>query len=343
MNYFDFLRKLKKGEIANLYLFFGVERYLLDSALERLTEAVFQGEKNDFDYESVDARELAMDEIINLAETFPVFSPKRLLLVKGMDFSGVKVRRKDADQQEQTANEGEEILMEYLQNPNPATVLTLIAGEAVDKRRKIYKTFLKAGEVVELNPLQETELRKWIQVKFKEAGFIVGKGETDYLLKTCGSNLFKLQQEIEKCVLFSQGGEISIEAMEKVVNPAVETSIFTLVDCIGEKNTRGALREVQEILKNGEQPLKVLAMIGRQIRLLRETKVLLLQGYNSSSIANVLEQHPYVIKKVIKQAANFTTVFLDSAWQKLVETDHAIKTGRYKAETAIELLIIQLK
>src|SRR5690606_13127029 len=77
----------------------------------------------------------------------------------------------------------------------------------------------------------------------------------------------------EKLSLYAgEGGRVTIEEAEHLVSRGLPTlsqyAIFDFVDALADGKAGMALRRLDELLRCGEPPLLVLAMIGRQFRLL---------------------------------------------------------------------------
>jgi DNA polymerase-3 subunit delta len=83
-------------------------------------------------------------------------------------------------------------------------------------------------------------------------------------------------------------------------------------------------------------------MLARQIRILIQVSELQGQGLAQDQIAGELKLHPYVVKKGLAQAPNFTMSQLEEAYALLVDTDWAIKTGEMEDELALDLLVVSL-
>jgi DNA polymerase III, delta subunit. len=62
----------------------------------------------------------------------------------------------------------------------------------------------------------------------------------------------------------------------------------------------------------------------------------------TEEIAGELNLKPFVARKATEQARNFSIDELINAHDRLLELDHAIKTGRMQAETALELFVVEL-
>ena len=90
-----------------------------------------------------------------------------------------------------------------------------------------------------------------------------------------------------------------------------------------------------------EEPVKILAMIVRQFRLMLQVGIFTAQGKSPAEIAKLLEQRDFVIKKCIQQSRNFTADILKKALKDSLDTDYSIKSGQMAPDIAVELLIVK--
>ena len=134
MDYQQVQNQIRRGQVAPLYLFFGEEAFLARHLVRLLEEQLLQGSLRDFNYALFDGDTVSLEEVINAANTLPVFSEKRLVVVKNAPwFEGT---------------DEEELLLAYLENPSPTTCLVFLAGDQVDARRRPYKILAKNGIVL---------------------------------------------------------------------------------------------------------------------------------------------------------------------------------------------------
>jgi DNA polymerase III subunit delta len=118
-----------------------------------------------------------------------------------------------------------------------------------------------------------------------------------------------------------------------------ESTIFMLVDAVGEQRADQALRHVAEILRE-EAPPYVLFMIARQFRLLYRASVLLARG-RSGGLADALGVPPFVAQRIAGQARNFPPPVFPGIFRRLQAADLAIKTTGHP-RLALETLIAEL-
>jgi DNA polymerase-3 subunit delta len=99
---------------------------------------------------------------------------------------------------------------------------------------------------------------------------------------------------------------------------------------------------LHEQLNHNAAPMYLLTMITRQFRLLLQTRDFAARGKAVEQAAAQLKMHPFVAKKTWAQSLNFSLPQLEAIYQKLLDTDIAIKTGRNEPMLALDLLVVEL-
>ena len=127
-----------------------------------------------------------------------------------------------------------------------------------------------------------------------------------------------------------------------MVSKTAELSIFELVDAVGGRNYSKAIRLAREMVFLGEPVIRIIYMIARQFRLLLRAKSFLQNGCSERETAGMMQVHPFVAQKCIRQAGNFSLAELKSSMEKILQADSDIKGGTREAVLALELLIISL-
>jgi DNA polymerase-3 subunit delta len=157
-----------------------------------------------------------------------------------------------------------------------------------------------------------------------------------------GDDLRLLNQEIEKLLTYAGDRPITEADVRRLVPATTESDIFAMVDALGQRNRQQAVRRLHELLEAGEAPTYILYMITRQFRILTQVKELAGQGLGEATIQSGLGLHPFVVKKALAQARNFSPSQLITIYQRILETDKAIKTGRLEPELALDMLVVEL-
>ena len=153
----------------------------------------------------------------------------------------------------------------------------------------------------------------------------------------------QLDQELVKLGDYAAGRMVSREDVRKLVPATRAASVFELVDALGMRESAVAGRQMQHALDvDGEQPLRLLAMIARQYRLLIQAKALMMQGAGEAEIARKLNVADWNARKLKAQAGRHTFAQLEKSMERILAADEAIKTGRFSDRDAMDVLLAEL-
>jgi DNA polymerase-3 subunit delta len=334
MDYSKVFKDINKGDWIGTYLLFGEEEYIKGQALAQAIKTMVEPNYKDLNYVQIDGTQIDLDIIINACETLPFMAPKRVVVIKDLSIIYGKAEG-DID---------EDRFLEYIKRMSDSTCLILYCRGNIDKRRKIYRYIDKEGKALEFQHLRRQELHIWINQTIRKQGKKIPYNVAELLIDRIGNNLEDIYNEIEKLVTYvGQEKEITIEAIDQVVVPTLEQSIFQLVDAIGEKKASYALRVLGNLIYEGDRATQpILAMIARQFRLILQCKGYYESGNNPDLIAKKLKQRPFVVRKCLSQGRNFTTDQLKKGLELCLKADYETKTGKIQDTMGIELIIIKM-
>lgn len=256
----ELARQVGAGGPAPVYLVVGAEAALRRRALEILQKPFLGpgGDPEPGSFARLDADSMQLGDILDEARTLPLFAmmsegPARLLWVGGFD-------RLDVDEVGPLA--------EYLEDPVTATCLVFEAA-SIDKRRVVYKTLARHAEIVLCDPPEnEADVRRWIERTVEARGYSIERDAVVLLMEMAGTGISALEQELEKAMLFAgdRGGVISARQLEGLLGRTRERSVFELTDALVAREPRDAIRVLNVLLDDGEEPIRLLAMIGWMTR-----------------------------------------------------------------------------
>ena len=82
----NILTQIAENNISPIYLLYGEEEFLIDETLPRMIELLVPGETRDFNLEIYNGVDVSNEEVITSAETYPVMSDRRVIVVKEPTF-----------------------------------------------------------------------------------------------------------------------------------------------------------------------------------------------------------------------------------------------------------------
>jgi DNA polymerase III subunit delta len=331
----DLWGKIKNHHLSPLYLLYGTESFLLTETYELLIRTVLTEEEREFNVSVCDCEETPVQTALEDAETFPFLGEKRVIVVKNPYFF-------TAEKEKEITHDLKK-LESYIMSPSPFSIVVFVgAYEKLDERKKITKLMKEHAEVLVATPLSEKELREWMMERAQQSGATMEENAVDALLQLAGTNLMTLANELDKLALFvGPGGIIRQETVEKLVSRTLEQNVFVLVEKVTKRQIDEALQVFYDLLENNEEPLKILALLANQFRLLYQVKWLAAKGYGQQQIASILKVHPFRIKLAMGQAALFSEEELMAAIRQIAEADYEMKSGAMDRQLIMELLLMK--
>jgi DNA polymerase-3 subunit delta len=163
-----------------------------------------------------------------------------------------------------------------------------------------------------------------------------------------GSHLEAVDLELQKLAAYTgSDAVIHREAVDAVVTPLLEHTVFQLVDAVSLQDQANALRMLDVLLQHGQPILRIVSLLARQIKVMLLCKDYTAQGLTYQRIAEILtvpplKIHPYALKKSMDYQRGFTREQLRGGLQACLQLDFFIKRGRTKERLGMELLLIQL-
>ncbi|MCO5205134.1 MAG: DNA polymerase III subunit delta [Anaerolineae bacterium] len=314
------------------YLFHGDNAHAQQEAL-----AILQAKSGDADMLALnttrlDGKGLSLNTIRNTSSAMPFLSPVRLVIVE--DYFVGKPAKEDV-----------KALVDWLPTMPQFTRLVFLESKALRASHAVLKLAREKGS----NGYERAydlpkggQLDRWIMQRTQEKGAEITPRAANVLATNVGSDLFILDNEIEKLVLYRNGQTIRPIDVEKLSPYVAEANIFDLVDALGNRNGRQAAQLFQHTLDDGMDPFYLFAMFVRQFRLLIQVKESAEAGLRPPDIAKALKQHPFVVGKLYQQAKSFSIAQLEQIYAYLLDIDVQVKTGKSDMTTSLSLLVAGL-
>jgi DNA polymerase III subunit delta len=310
----------------------------------------------------LDGRQATLAEIRNACDTMPFLAPRRLVIVEG--FLGraaapARGRPPGAEQPipgETTLSEApspeadktqNKALLAYLDQAPETSDLVLLEEQSIGSgailRRLLELQRDGRARILLFEKPKKSDLPAWIRTRARLRRVRLDVGAVADLAEFVGDDLRQLDQELIKLADYAGGKEVNSADVRRLVPATRTASVFELVDALGSGNMAAAGKLMQHVLDvDGEHPLRLLTMIGRQYRLLIQVKALQAAGAKPPEIARTLNVADWTAPKLLTQAARHSFARLQRAMEKALAADEAIKTGQMGDREAMDLLLAEL-
>ena len=316
---------LKTGNFKQIYLLYGEEAYLKKQYKERFIKAMLP-EGDTMNYAYCDGKNTDIKEVIDLAETLPFFSERRLIVFENTGF----FKNSGAD------------MADYISGGIPDTTYFIFIESEVDKRSKLYKAVKAKGHIAELGVQDENTLRRWVQSLVKKEHKTMEPSDIAYFLNKAGTDMENILREMEKLVCYALDRDTLTRAdVDAVCVTQITNHIFEMVNAAADKNQRKALDLYYELLAKKKPPMRILFLLTREYRLLFHVKALLNQGYGKKEIASKAGLHPFAAGRYMEQAKRFHSKELRETMEEGADMEQRVKTGLLTDHLAVELFLVK--
>lgn len=326
-----------------LYILYGQDDFSLNQAVEKIKAGLGDREIVATNTTSLEGKHLTLSELRNKCDAAPFLSSHRLVIVDGLlGRFEVNQSRPRSGRRKSGNGLGEwKGLASYIEQMPETTVLVLV-DEEVQGQNPLVKKLSPLAEVRAFPLLRGPDLKAWIQKRVKAEGGDITPQAVNLLAELIGGDLWAMEGEIQKLLLYSQERPISEDDVRQLTSYVQESSIFALVDAVAEGRTELAQRILHRLYLEGMPPTYILVMITRQFRLIAQAKDLE-PGLSRLQMQDRLGlKSSYPLDKTLRQAKLYDFEGVRQVYDKLLETDLAIKTGKYNDKLALELLVTEL-
>jgi DNA polymerase-3 subunit delta len=326
----DIENQLKQKKILPVYYLFGEDSYSVDITLDVIEKAVQPFITSDFDKEVLYGENQTLTNIIGLASTFPFGSEKKLVIIKQAEKLKDKKEKKE--------------IISYFESPADFTVLVFLhEGTITNTSSEPFKTLTNQGYLFEARELKGKSLIDWLISTVEKNGKIISYDNAQLLTDISGENRNTLESQLEKIFIYvGDSKEITIDSIRGLSTSLKQYTIFDLQNAIGKKSKSAALKVVFNLLKNGMEPIQIIAMLNKYFTSLARLNELTAANTNEFQLARIMSTHPFYLKDYHSARRMYSDKHLTDAFSALLKADLSIKTTSLDDYTLISVLIAEI-
>ena len=318
-------------------LIHGSEGYLVDRAARELLEPLRTSITLEFNFEDLQAYTLSADAFAEKAGTLPFIDMQRVLVLRDW---GLLTGKRDK-------GAGAERAASYLEGIPDSTHLVLIAHVLGAPGNPIYRVVAtmereKRARIQRFEPPRRSDRAGWVRKLAEERGLTITPGAVRLLLERSQPDLRLLDQEIAKLALYVvPSTRIDEDAVRALVSDSREEEIFALTDALSSGRPGEVAGVLQSLLESGREPTWMLYTLVSHWRRLMQARAVRDRGGTLADLQAKVTDHPFVIEKAFRQAANYSEAELDRGFHELLRLEEQIKLGELDARLAVEGFILE--
>ncbi len=328
-----------------LYIFYGQDDFSLNQAVDRIKTDLGEPQMLAVSTARLDGQKLALRELKENCGAVPFLSSYRLVIVDGLlgkfEPKPDKKHLSKRAVSKSTSGLGEwEDLAPSIKQMPLTTVLILIDGK-LGANNPLMGKLLPLAQVEVFPLLRGKKLADWVRQRVTEESTSITPEAVDLLVELIGGNLWAMNNEIMKLITYVPKCSINENDVRQLVGYAHEVNVFALADAIVEGRIEMAQKILHRFYQEGAPATYILAMITRQFRLIAQIRELS-SKLSRKQIQGKLGLKPFAVDRTLSQAKLYDLEHIKRAYDRLLETDLAIKTGKYNDQLALELLVAEL-
>lgn len=336
MNFQQELAKIKEKKFDSIYVLFGKERYLIKQFKKQLVSSGMEEEEESFNLMTFDMKQDLLDNVMIEAQTIPFFGERKIIFIEEPYFLTGEKKKNELDHDLKT-------LLEYLEEPSPSTIVVFLAPyDKLDERKKVVKKLKKEATMIDVSDMDNKFAQQYVADTIKNEGYNMSKEAFEEFLYLTNANLSQMMNELDKLFLVATDSKmITKEMVQQLIPRSLEHSVFDLLKYVLNHQKDKSIELYKELLLQGEEPIKINAILISQFRLLLQVKIMAERHYQQSNMIDVLKIHPYRIKLSLQEAKRFDIQTLGMIFDYLVENDYKMKTGYMDANLLFELFLMK--
>lgn len=318
----------KKKEQELIFVIAGKEDSLVNAECDKLVGELLSPEEKTTGLFSADPGEVSAIEILDELRTLPFLTDKRVVVVRGAD---------------KFVSANRELLERYFDGPCGTGILVLTVN-TWDSRTKLAKKLGAVGTLINVTQPKAWQLpQRLIQYTRDAHGKNMGKDAAELLIELGGDELGRLYGEIDKLAIFADAEKaITAEHVEQLTGHNRLFNAFAVIDAVVAGDTGQAVERLRRMFAEDKSAeYTVVGAFAFHFRRMFKARAMLEEGVKPAEVASRLRIW-HNKEGFFLQLRRMPLKRIGDIMQRLADIDYAVKTGRTKAQIAIEQLVLKL-
>jgi DNA polymerase-3 subunit delta len=314
--------------VNGITLLLGKEEFLKREFIEELRRRFFpRTAASDANYQEFDLGETSFKTAAQFLETLPFLSEKRVAIVRGLD---------------RTAEDEKEAVLAFADRFPSTAVLVLVSDESSVKKDDFLRRLSEKVRTVACHTPFDRDLPGWVQARARKIGIDIDREALPVLTERCGRDLAAIHSALEQLSLgIHPRNRIERCDAESFLGRSVHADVFSLVDAFEAGRATGALEILEALFREDARGYEIVAVLAAQFEKLKKVSVLKARGLSDREIGAELKVHPLFLSRLLRQARAIPSQKLGLILAKLLECDHAVKTGVLEEKLALERFVFE--
>ena len=152
-----------------------------------------------------------------------------------------------------------------------------------------------------------------------------------------------MSNEIGKLIGYTgERSDVTEADVDAICVKSTEYKVYDLADALLSGQGAKALQMLSALLRDGEERLMLLALLGRQCRQLKYAKALSVAGAQPGEIAGKLGIPPFAARKTLSLAQRYSLPQLSQMARLCLDAEYDTKSGVIMEQGALEQVMLKI-
>lgn len=312
--------------MSSVFLILGDDIFLQTEAIDRISASVKKTHGDNLHIERHDAEAFSISSCIEAVQNISMWGSHTLVIVRNID-------------EWDLGKAG--LLLEFAKAPNPASTLILQADK-VDGRTKVVQQLKTTCKLTECKPLYANQIPDWLRTQAKTLEKQLSLEAANWCMELAGTDLATLHRALQGLSLYvGTKPTIDLADVEGFLSNTSQHDIFELCKALGSGRTTDAVKLLDNLLSNGEPPVRMMFMIARHWRILLGLRAAATKS-ESDDVVRQFKLPPFFVGEYQTQAKRWDPKRLMRGLKLLAHTDRRLKSSRLDDHLIAELAMLSL-
>ena len=292
----EVLKDLKQGKYAPVYFLQGEEPFFIDQISDYIEKNALAEHEKGFNQMVMYGKDTSVSQILTNAKRFPMMADRQVVIVK------------EAQNISDLAKENEEkLLINYLQNPLPSTILVFAYKyKKLDGRKPLAKELGKKAVLVNSAKVPEYKLSPWVEDYIKQKKFTIDLKAAQLLAESIGNKLEVLTNEIDKMLInFDEPVKIDTNHIQQYIGISKDYNNFELTKALSFRDILKANKIIDHFRQNPRSNPFIPTLTVIFTHFSRLLLVHVNKSLPESELAGMIRVNPYFVKEYLIAARNY--------------------------------------
>ena len=331
-----------------IFFLYGPDTYRARQKLKEIQEKYQTTYLHAVHVQYFDCAHTELQDAKNALESISMFEQKKLLIFQNV-FANSALEEFLFERRKRLAESMQHIIIFFeavrLDSSRQARLDARQAENKTKNSSKFFSWLKKNAKQQEFLPLSPAKLKLWISQEFERYNLKATPQAQEVLARAAGSDLWRLSNEIKKIAAWkrsTQTTSIRESDVALLVNSQEEADVFAMVEAVAQKDKKRALNLLYRHLQKGDSPSYLSSMLQYQFRTLLQIRDMAERKLSYGAMLQKTKLHPYVLKKGMQIARNFSLSELKSIYEKLFILEKQLKMGKGEPGGVFDLLFATL-